>query len=868
MLLVYFYSGKSDPYVLVSFQGQEQKTDVIKDELNPEWNKEFEYDLNGKELSAQETLLIKVKDWEKVTANRLLGSASVPLSNLVRSKNNSLDTEVDLVDGEQRATPAKLKISLTYEPPPSVKGEAGGGGAEGDELEEEEEYTGEPGNQGLKRQGVDKRERHYQIRIKVFEARQLAGGNICPVVRVSVADQDNDTKIKKCTNNPAYNENFSFNFHAAPMDLFDEVVSFEVFDSRKYRSDSLLGYFELDIYSIYDMPGHSIVRKWMLLSNPQDKGGDEEEAGKGKSAKGVRGTAQGGSPAGYLKASVLVLGPGDKPPPLSKLAGEDDSDDIEANLLRPTGVGLQEAVFTLKVYRAEDLPQMDTALLQGVKKFFNMQKDDEKLVDPYILFQFCGKENRTSVKYKTDCPEFKETIRVPFMFPSMCQRVKFQIFDWDRLTDDDCIGTTFLSLHSISGQGDEGFLPIFGPCWLNFYGSPREFSDLPDEYDDLNVGKGEGVAYRGRLLLELESKLGEEIDKELEVMKGPELIRVQPYLSRSKYKLFACFYEASMVFDVDGPVEFEVSIGNYGNMMDESMAPSNTPPSNAVYDGSNYYYLPWSSEKPCVCVESYWENIAFRLEPLNALLRIIDRVKSKVAEVTYMLATNAPEVDRASSLFSLLDQLIADCSDGLPNMKGKANKLDAKRRRERRHELRSIVQEATELKEKATNVEEALSDVNGFLHRLQDLAEEPQNSLPDVIIWMISGSTRIAYHRIPAYHVMFSPKEEACVSGKKALDIADHPELPAIVRVELWFGLEQYQSNWTAREQSEGEFGVLAETYENEVKIGFWTKKALTRPGFSNASGELPLQKESFQAPEGWKFEGDWFIAPEMRSDL
>lgn len=36
---------------------------------------------------------------------------------------------------------------------------------------------------------------------------------------------------------------------------------------------------------------------------------------------------------------------------------------------------------------------------------------------------------------------------------------------------------------------------------------------------------------------------------------------LQPYLSRSKYKLFACFYEASMVFDVDGPVEFEVSIG-------------------------------------------------------------------------------------------------------------------------------------------------------------------------------------------------------------------------------------------------------------------------------------------------------------------
>ena len=35
------------------------------------------------------------------------------------------------------------------------------------------------------------------------------------------------------------------------------------------------------------------------------------------------------------------------------------------------------------------------------------------------------------------------------------------------------------------------------------------------------------MAYRGRLLVELDSKLGEEIDKPLEKMKGPELIRVQ-----------------------------------------------------------------------------------------------------------------------------------------------------------------------------------------------------------------------------------------------------------------------------------------------------------------------------------------------------
>ena len=35
----------------------------------------------------------------------------------------------------------------------------------------------------------------------------------------------------------------------------------------------------------------------------------------------------------------------------------------------------------------------------------------------------------------------------------------------------------------------------------------------------------------------------------------------QPYLRRRKFKLFACFLEATMVSCTDGPVEFEVSIG-------------------------------------------------------------------------------------------------------------------------------------------------------------------------------------------------------------------------------------------------------------------------------------------------------------------
>ena len=34
-----------------------------------------------------------------------------------------------------------------------------------------------------------------------------------------------------------------------------------------------------------------------------------------------------------------------------------------------------------------------------------------------------------------------------------------------------------------------GFLPTFGPVFVNMYGSPREFSELPDKYEYLNKGR-------------------------------------------------------------------------------------------------------------------------------------------------------------------------------------------------------------------------------------------------------------------------------------------------------------------------------------------------------------------------------------------
>ena len=69
----------------------------------------------------------------------------------------------------------------------------------------------------------------------------------------------------------------------------------------------------------------------------------------------------------------------------------------------------------------------------------------------------------------------------------MCERIRLRLYDKDKPGNDDVIGTTFISMSQISPDGDDRFL-TFGPCFVNLYGSPREFTHFPDKYGYLNMG--------------------------------------------------------------------------------------------------------------------------------------------------------------------------------------------------------------------------------------------------------------------------------------------------------------------------------------------------------------------------------------------
>ncbi|XP_019494547.1 PREDICTED: myoferlin [Hipposideros armiger] len=672
--------GKPDPIVSVIFKDEKKKTKRVDNELNPVWDEILEFDLRGIPLDSSSSLRIVVKDFETVGQNKLIGTATISLKDLIGNQSKSQPYKLtSLLNEKGQETGATIDLVIRYDPPstshpndPSgtsmsgMEGEEEEDGGEEDRLDNTVSGPGPRGPSGTtsgaqlaqrltkrknSRRMLSNKPQDFQIRVRVIEGRQLSGNNIRPVVKVHICGQTHRTRIKR-GNNP----------------FFDE--------SEKHDRDN-------------------------------------------------------------------------------------DSDDVESNLLLPAGIALRWVTFLLKIYRAEDIPQKNPKERSAV----------------------C-----TNIIEKNANPEWNQVINLQIKFPSMCEKIKLTIYD--------CI--------------------------------------------------------------ELERA-------------------IEKYQRRRKYSLSAVFHSATMLQDVGEAIQFEVSIGNYGNKFDSTCKPlaSTTQYSRAVFDGNYYYYLPWAHTKPVVTLTSYWEDISHRLDAVNTLLVMAERLQSNIESLKSAIQGKIPAHQLAELWLKLIDEVIEDTRYTLPFMEGKPNVtiLDSQIRKLRSRSLSQIHEAAVRMRSEATEVKPTLAEIEDWLDKLMQLTEEPQNSMPDIIIWMIRGEKRLAYARIPAHQVLYSTSEENA-SGKycgKTQTIFlkypkeknNGPKVPVELRVNIWLGLSAVEKKFNRF--AEGTFTVFAEMYENQaLMFGKWGTSGLVgRHKFSDVTGKIKLKREFFLPPKGWEWEGDWIVDPE-----
>ncbi|XP_051908879.1 otoferlin isoform X6 [Hippocampus zosterae] len=675
----------------------------------------------------------------------------------------------------------------------------------------------------------------YQISITIIEARQLIGLNMDPVVCVEIGDDKKYTSMKESTNCPYYNEYFVFDFHVPPDVMFDKIIKLSVIHSKNLlRSGTLVGTFKMDVGTVYCQPEHQFYHKWAILSDPVDI------------TAGCK---------GYLKCDIAVVGKGDNIKTPHK-ANETDEDDIEGNLLLPEGIPAERqwARFYVKVYRAEGLPKMNTNIMANVKKALIGENRD--LVDPYVQVHFSGQKGKTSVQKSSYEPVWNEQIVFTELFPPLCKRMKVQIRDSDKVNDV-AIGTHFIDLRKISNDGDKGFLPTLGPAWANMYGSTRQYT-LMDEHQDLNDGLGEGVSFRARLLLsvavEILDTTSPEILSSTEVqMDSIANISENATGKTEEFFLFGAFLEATMIDRKigDKPISFEITIGNYGNQIDGTSKPSwsrkkkdgenddedseliqnssedeadeegglesvsCTPLMRPVITDRNYFHLPYFEKKPCVYIKSWWQDQRRRLYNSNMMDKIADKLEEGVNDVQEIIKTEKAFPERR--LRGVLEELSVGCSRFVTlankdlNQSGRT-KLDRERLKSCMREMDNMSQQAKQMRTqvKKNTVKDKLKLVQNFLLRLRFLADEPQHSIPDVFVWMMSNHKRIAYARIPSKDILYSLVDEETgkdcgkvkavflkLPGKKGFGPAGWT-VQAKLELYLWLGLNKQRKEFTS----------------------------------------------------------------------
>ncbi|CAB1335532.1 unnamed protein product [Coregonus sp. 'balchen'] len=625
----------------------------------------------------------------------------------------------------------------------------------------------------------------YQVSVTIVEARQLVGLNMDPVVCVEIGDDKKYTQMKESTNCPYYNEYFVFDFHVPSDVMFDKILKLSVIHSKNLlRSGTLVGSFKLDVGTVYSQPEHQFFHKWALLSDPDDI------------TAGCK---------GYIKCDIAVVGKGDNIKTPHK-ATETDEDDIEGNLLLPEGVPTERqwARYYVKIYRAEGLPKMNTSIMANVKKAFIGENKD--LVDPYVQILFAGQRGKTSIQKSSYEPIWNEQIIFTEMFPPLCKRMKVQIRDSDKVNDV-ALGTHFIDLRKIANDGDKGFLPTLGPAWVNMYGSTRSYT-IMDEHQDLNEGLGEGVSFRARLLSSSGKKSGGDGDEE-----ETELIH--------------------------GSSDEEEEDEN------DLVSVSTTPPMKPVITDRNYFHLPYFERKPCIYIKSWWQDQRRRLYNANLIDNIADKLEEGLNDVQEVIKTEKayPERRLRGSYWLYTDNttesyywLYTDNTTEsyywlytnnttesyywlyTDNTTESYYWLYTDNTTESYYWLYTdnttesyywlYTDNTTETQVKKNTVRDKIKMVQNFLQKLRFLADEPQHSIPDIYIWMMSNNKRIAYARVPSKDILYSGVEEETgkdcgkvktiflkLPGKKGFGAAGWT-VQAKTEIYLWLGLNRQRKDF------------------------------------------------------------------------
>lgn len=518
------------------------------------------------------TLSIIVEDFD-VTINDFMGRADVSVKDLVPNIEKQLTVELGdkrgKKDKKERGT-LQLSLLWTYRSDArdiaskkkdrsvlgAIKGVLNVGNPDADYdsnddegVEIDDSMTKKKSDEELKKEEEEREKKReemlnelsnieiksgdYMIQVHIIEARDLvpkdSTGTSDPVVYVEVLGEKQQTATKKQVLNCVWDDLLIFplrNLDKAEVEM--GFVKLNVMDANTLQRAELIGGTQFDLSYIYSQQNHQLANVWLGLTDNSST-----------LNQGIQ---------GYLRASITVVGPGDKliPPPSPFGAGNTD---LEGNIIMPSSVTQKVNFLAATIHCAEELPPMDLTLV------------GKGGLDAYIKVSLAGGDPvRTRVRTKKGRrdelnPNFNEELMMVVREPSMADAISFGVWDWDQVGSDEVVGHVSQSMKLVKALG--GKIP---PFWANIYGAPLRHNkvELGDSMKkQMNLYPDIGSTYRGRILMSL--RILENEDNEFdEVNQKRNVKRLPPdlYPKTRLYRMRAHFVCGSEIPSFLSPKNF------------------------------------------------------------------------------------------------------------------------------------------------------------------------------------------------------------------------------------------------------------------------------------------------------------------------
>ena len=291
-----------------------RKTKVVHHSTSPEWDEVFYFD--EVRFDSSEVVLL-VQNRSVFLRDQHLGQVDFSLRDreIAPPRDGSLTTahRVALVPSSSRRRQASalsghLTFQLSWYRPDDSHGGKGSVAIESEELKDldDDDVSLQPPKTAPIARPVEMTERDdapeggYQLRVHVMEARDLvpkdASGTSDPLVEVHCFGQRRFTSVKSSNNCPIWGEYLVIEADSLSSDALGAAqIEVRVCDADTGLRAELIGRYAIDALNLYYMDQHEIYQQWVALSAPQTS----RPQGRG----GVQ---------GYLKLSMVLLGPGDK----------------------------------------------------------------------------------------------------------------------------------------------------------------------------------------------------------------------------------------------------------------------------------------------------------------------------------------------------------------------------------------------------------------------------------------------------------------------------------------------------------------------------------------------------------------------------